>query len=195
MEGPGKRRRQKFLPDEDIKLRGLVAQYGTTAWDLIAAQLPGRNPRQCRERWKHYLSGERTKAPWSYEEDRLLFEKMQSLGPKWTRLATFFPGRTDIDMKTHWMQTFAHASNLHIRNRTTRLPPFVPTRPPAPAPMVANGHVQFAPVAVAAPVQPNRQLIRIPPRDPTPQTRFEWWAASRDPSFGSRSFFDFGEFE
>jgi hypothetical protein len=175
-----RRRREKFFPEEDARLRRLVEQYGTTAWEAIAAELPGRNVRQCRERWKHYLSSARAKAPWSDTEDRLLFEKMQSLGPKWTRLATFFPGRTDIDVKSHWMQTFAASSNLHIKNRTKKVPvfpPTVPVQPPA---------VQFDPAQV-------RQPVATPPMATTPQTREFDWFASPNPSFGSRSFLDFRE--
>jgi hypothetical protein len=180
---PPRRKREKFFPEEDARLRRLVERHGTAAWEVIAAELPGRNVRQCRERWKHYLSSERSKAPWSDTEDRLLFEKMQSLGPKWTRLATFFPGRTDIDIKSHWMHTFAACSNLHIKNRTKKVPVFPPTVP------IVTGQpaaVQFEPARV-------RQPTAMPPNAPTPQTREFDWFASRDPSFGSRSFLDFRE--
>jgi hypothetical protein len=119
-----KSKRERFLPEEDDRLRALVAQYGATAWEAITAQMPGRNLRQVRERWKHYLSSERGKAPWTGEENRLLVEKMQAIGPRWTQLALFFPGRTDIDVKTHWMQSFARYSNLHMANRR-RGPPLL----------------------------------------------------------------------
>jgi hypothetical protein len=115
-----KTRREKFLPEEDARLRHLVAERGTNSWDAVAAELPGRNPRQCRERWKHYLSGARVKTPWWPEEDQLLYDKMRALGPRWTTLATFFPGRTDIEVKSHWMQNFAHFSDLHVRNKIKR---------------------------------------------------------------------------
>lgn len=113
-----KRRREKFLPEEDDKLRELVDKYGINAWDTIAECMNGRNARQCRERWKHYLSSSRGKAPWTDEEDKLLLEKMEELGPKWTKIATFFQDRTDIQIKTRWMQKFASFSNLHLKNRS-----------------------------------------------------------------------------
>jgi hypothetical protein len=171
--------RAKFQPEEDHELRRLVAIHGTSAWEAVARDLPGRSVRQCRERWKHYLSGERAKSPWTAEEDRLLFEKMQMLGPKWTRLATFFPGRTDIEVKAHWMQTFASISNLHIRNRKIEPPVFRPPMAPAQPP----NHVQFnaLPARIAKP--------------PTPHAELEWFSASRDPSFGSRSFWDLSQLD
>ncbi|KAK8864047.1 hypothetical protein M9Y10_011741 [Tritrichomonas musculus] len=117
-----KRRREKFLPEEDEQLRELVDKYGINSWDTIAECMPGRNARQCRERWKHYLSSNRGKAPWTEEEDKLLLEKMEELGPKWTKIATFFEDRTDIQIKTRWMQKFASFSNLHLKNRSKNHP-------------------------------------------------------------------------
>jgi hypothetical protein len=177
-----KRTRDKFLPEEDAELRRLVEKHGTTAWDAVASELPNRNPRQCRERWKHYLSSERAKVPWMPEEDRLLFEKMQTVGPRWTRLAAFFPGRTDIEVKTHWMQRFASHSNLHVLNRARPMRPLPPMATPIQQPQT---HVQFRPL----PMQPG--LI---PKAPTPSGDVDWMLGpSRDPSFSSRSFYDFNQ--
>ncbi|OHS94791.1 Myb-like DNA-binding domain containing protein [Tritrichomonas foetus] len=77
----------------------------------------GRNSRQCRERWKHYLSSSRVKLPWTPEEDQLLYNKMEELGPKWTKISAFFFDRTDIQVKSRWMQRFADVSKLHLKNR------------------------------------------------------------------------------
>jgi hypothetical protein len=122
----GGRRREKFVPEEDARLRQLVSVYGTNSWEVVAAGVPGRNARQCRERWKHYLSSE-TQTPWTEEEDRQLYLRMEQIGPRWTILASFFPGRTDIQIKNRWMQRFADTSNLHIEKRHTKTPQFIPT--------------------------------------------------------------------
>ena len=188
----GKRRREKFLPEEDTKLRDLVAKYGTNAWEQVAREMNGRNVRQCRERWKHYLSGDDLKQPWSDYEDHLLFEKMQEIGPKWTKLTQYFPGRTDIQIKTRWMQKFANFSNLHIRNRSKKMPLFVPTTPcfprqpmyvfmPAKPPPSGQMHVQF----------PNQVMPFSPavlPEPPTPEKEQSFFEPPfYDLSFGSRS--------
>jgi hypothetical protein len=52
----GKTTRSRFRPHEDDLLRVLVSQSETLCWAEIASQLPGRNVRQCRDRWNHYLS-------------------------------------------------------------------------------------------------------------------------------------------
>ncbi|OHS93090.1 hypothetical protein TRFO_40622 [Tritrichomonas foetus] len=83
----------------------------------------GRNVRQCRERWKHYLSSERAKSPWSNEEDLLLFQKVMELGPKWTKIARCFNDRTDIQIKTRWTKRFGNCGSLFV---TQKIIPNVP---------------------------------------------------------------------
>lgn len=114
-----KRTRAKFLPEEDEKLRQLVAEFGLHAWDAIAERMPGRNQRQVRERWKHYLSGEKTHEPWTKEEDELLFEKVHELGGKWTKIARFLNGRTDLQAKLRWQKVFSGKSRCYKNQEET----------------------------------------------------------------------------
>lgn len=173
--------RKKFLPEEDHRLRELVQKYGTNAWESVASEMPDRNVRQCRERWKHYLSSEQMNTPWTPEEDRILFEKIQELGPKWTKLTQYFNGRTDIQIKTRWMKKFAPFSNLHMRNR----PQFSHILP-------ANPTVSFAPPPQQAEETP--VVIQPIPKVATPEHEddlFETWSfGRRDFSFGSQSCLD-----
>ncbi|KAH0792771.1 Myb-like DNA-binding domain containing protein [Histomonas meleagridis] len=96
------RNRFKFEKHEDEKLKELIAKYGTHSWKKVAEEMEGRNVRQCRERWKHYLSNDMKNNPWSKEEEILLLQKVAEVGHKWTRLAKLFPERTDIQLKLHW---------------------------------------------------------------------------------------------
>jgi hypothetical protein len=123
--------REKFFPKEDEQLKELVLVYGCQAWSVIASQMPGRNARQCRERWKHYLSSDKSKSAWTLEEDQLLYQKMVEFGPRWTALSQYFPGRTDMQIKCRWMHTFAPFSDLHLKHRQVQAPwPAMPVTPP-----------------------------------------------------------------
>jgi hypothetical protein len=134
MSDPRQRRtRAQFRPDEDAQLRQLVMFFGDEAWASIAAHLPGRNPRQCRDRWHHYLCNGPAQCVWSAPEDRLLFQQVHAIGPKWRELAAFFPGKTEIQIKTRWMQAFAPWCVLHRPQKAPR--PAHP--PPAPKPIPA----------------------------------------------------------
>jgi hypothetical protein len=96
------KKRFAFTPDEDDRLRSLVAKFGLNSWTQIASRFRKRDPRQCRERWFNYLSPDVRATPWTYTEDDLLAAKVAELGRKWNTISTFFAGRTAINVKNHW---------------------------------------------------------------------------------------------
>ena len=76
--GDPREKRRKFSPQEDQKLIELVNQHGTSDWGKIASLMEDRNPRQCRERWKHCLCvGEARKEPFSPEEEKRIGETVR----------------------------------------------------------------------------------------------------------------------
>ncbi len=49
-------RKQAWSATEDARLQELVTKYGPSNWSRIAADLPSRIGKQCRERWHNHLS-------------------------------------------------------------------------------------------------------------------------------------------
>ncbi|OHS95623.1 Myb-like DNA-binding domain containing protein [Tritrichomonas foetus] len=94
--------RHMFTKDEDTLLKYLVAQHGTNKWSLIASIIGNLTARQCRERYKNYLSPTINSDPWSPEEDLILAQKYMLLGPKWSLISTFFKGRTHVSIKNRF---------------------------------------------------------------------------------------------
>lgn len=93
---------QKFTPEEDEKLRNLVQTIGSQKWDLIAKEMPGRNGRQCRDRYMNYLIPGYFTGQWSKEEDSILRQKYYELGPQWSKIADFLKNRSSNAVKNRW---------------------------------------------------------------------------------------------
>ena len=124
----------KFTDAEDERLRELVATYGPLDWHVIADHMENRNARQCRERWRNYLCPEVENGPWTDEEDRLLDEKFAIYGPKWKMIATFFPSRTDINIKSRWQVHLRRANKIQLEQRSRRTR--APKKPALPVPCI-----------------------------------------------------------
>ena len=96
------RSKHKFRPDEDQRLERLVKEFGDNSWEDIAELMPGRNPRQCKDRWTRYLSPSVNKNKWTVEEEKLLIKLVKDLNFKWVQIAKRFKGRTDNQIKNKW---------------------------------------------------------------------------------------------
>ena len=87
---------------EDALLNKLVKRYGPKKWSVIAAHVPGRKGKQCRERWKNHLDTNVSKKPWTPDEDKILLEVQAEVGNRWCEIAKRLPGRPENAVKNRW---------------------------------------------------------------------------------------------
>ena len=93
------RARTPFTKDEDKLLTMLVNKYGENKWKTIAEHMKRRSVRQCRERWQNALCNKIVKSNWTPEEDQLILQKFNEIGPHWKHMESFFNGRVSYDIR------------------------------------------------------------------------------------------------
>ena len=98
--------------EEDAILREKRQLYGRK-WAKIAAHLPGRQGKQCRERFVNHLDPELKKGEWTDDEEAILIAMHEHYGNRWANIAKNLPGRSDNDVKNHWYSTIQRKFAQH----------------------------------------------------------------------------------
>jgi hypothetical protein len=96
-----KTKRNPWQPEEDDQVIELVAKYGQS-WALIASLMKDRSGKQIRDRYLNKLKPDINKGEWSQAEDELLMSLCRQIGHKWSKIATYLPGRTEGQVKNRF---------------------------------------------------------------------------------------------
>jgi hypothetical protein len=94
--------KNKWTGDEDNHLAKAVQDCGCYNWSKVAAAIPGRTGKQCRERWLARLAPDILHEDWSTEEDLMLVTKQELLGNHWSKIKQYLPGRPLVSVKNRW---------------------------------------------------------------------------------------------
>lgn len=113
-----------WTAEEDAILREKRAFYGRK-WAKIAAHLPGRQGKQCRERFVNHLDPELKKGEWTDDEEAILIAMHEQYGNRWANISKNLPGRSDNDVKNHWYSTIQRKFAQHGREVSLALPSIV----------------------------------------------------------------------
>ncbi|MDR0661874.1 MAG: hypothetical protein LBF76_00590 [Holosporales bacterium] len=108
-------RHQKFTPEEDGRIIQAKKDNPNANWREIGeiAHI-GRDPNRIRERWGNYLIPGLYQRPWTAEEDQALRDAYSRVGPKWTAISPFFPGRSGVNVKNRWRLLERNRERIHL---------------------------------------------------------------------------------
>ncbi len=91
--------------EEDRQLMEWMQIKGAHKWSHCAEFIKGRSGKQCRERWFNTLNPNVKKGNWTAEEDLKIFQLFSEFGSKWSKIASFFSGRTENSIKNRFYST------------------------------------------------------------------------------------------
>ncbi|WOG81393.1 hypothetical protein DCAR_0100540 [Daucus carota subsp. sativus] len=102
--GPTRRSTKgQWTPEEDEILRQAVQRFNGKNWKKIAECFKERTDVQCLHRWQKVLNPELVKGPWSKEEDDIIIQLVEQIGPKkWSTIAQHLPGRIGKQCRERW---------------------------------------------------------------------------------------------
>lgn len=95
-------KRKLFTKEEDKLLTTAAISFQYESWNKIAKFVPGKTPKQCRDRWVNYLQPSLNFEPWSNSEDQLLVSLVNTHGTHWSKMKKNFPNRSTNSIKNRW---------------------------------------------------------------------------------------------
>nr|URY18806.1 MYB protein [Zanthoxylum bungeanum] len=103
-------KRGPWSPAEDLRLITFVQKHGHENWRALPKQAGlSRCGKSCRLRWINYLRPDVKRGNFSQEEEDTIIRLHETLGNKWSKIASYFPGRTDNEIKNVW--------NTHLKKK------------------------------------------------------------------------------
>jgi hypothetical protein len=99
----------KWKEEEDIKLKDAVRKHGGNDWIAIAAAVPGRTIKQCKDKWHNALDPsigrmKRCTGKWKEGEIIKLKDAVRKHGDtmNWAAIAALVPARTKMQCQNKW---------------------------------------------------------------------------------------------
>ncbi|XVF87909.1 hypothetical protein PTKIN_Ptkin19aG0006100 [Pterospermum kingtungense] len=108
-------KRGPWSPAEDLRLITFIQKHGHDNWRALPKQAGLlRCGKSCRLRWINYLRPDVKRGNFTKEEEETIIRLHETLGNKWSKIASHLAGRTDNEIKNVW--------NTHLKKRLGNIP-------------------------------------------------------------------------
>jgi myb proto-oncogene protein len=110
--------------EEEKKLASAVETFGATSWANIAANVPGRNDRQCSNKWQRMSKKVAATASgtWTVEEEMKLAYAVETYyGGNWAEIAKMFPGRNESQCHQQWLRVSEETAGAEPPKKRRRI--------------------------------------------------------------------------
>ncbi|KAF5728192.1 hypothetical protein HS088_TW21G00337 [Tripterygium wilfordii] len=106
-------KRGPWSPGEDLRLIAYLQSNGHSNWRTLPKKAGlQRCGKSCRLRWINYLRPDVKRGNFSKEEEDTIMRLHETMGNKWSAIASHLPGRTDNEIKNVW--------NTHLKKRLSK---------------------------------------------------------------------------
>ena len=106
------RPRRAWLPQEDERVRRLVAARGPKQWPKLAVafnetldEKDQRTVKQIMYRWTEHLDPDVNRDPFTVDEIKIIRDAQRRMPNAWTEIAALLPGRTERRVNDFWRDT------------------------------------------------------------------------------------------
>ena len=93
--------RVQWTNEENEKIVNHVKVFGPRKWKKIACEIKTKSAQQCRDHYNDVLDPHIKNSIWTKEEEKILLLKYEQLGPRWSKIKVFLPGRTTGNIKNY----------------------------------------------------------------------------------------------
>lgn len=102
-----------WTPFEDQHLLHAIEIHGKQ-WTRVSEHVPGRNGKQCRERFNNHLDPSLNRGPFTPAEDAIIIAEYKARGPRWSDIARRLRNRSDNHVKNRAHVTFLSKSQQKL---------------------------------------------------------------------------------